>query len=55
MAVQSIACDLGGFLADNPGRTGSLGQYRFSDWDLSDPNVLSLVFQEGKHLSRYPL
>jgi hypothetical protein len=45
LAVQSVACDLGGFLADNPGRTGPLGHYRFTEWDLSDPNVLLLVFQ----------
>jgi prepilin-type N-terminal cleavage/methylation domain-containing protein len=51
LATQSLACDLGGFLADGPGRTGNLGQYQFVDpaWDLSQGNppgtVLLLNFQ----------
>jgi len=51
LATQSLACDLGGFLADSPGRTGNLGQYQFADppWDLSQGNppgtVLLLNFQ----------
>jgi hypothetical protein len=46
LATQSIACDLGGFLADPPGRTGTLGHYPFVDWDLSNGNVLLLNFQD---------
>src|SRR4051794_36326829 len=42
LAAQSIACDLGGFLADSPGRTGTLDQYRFKDWDLSHGDALLL-------------
>ncbi len=45
LATQSIACDLGGFLADAPGRTGTSTQYQFVDWNLSDANVLCLNFQ----------
>jgi len=51
LATQSLACDFGGFLADSPGRTLSLGQYQFSvpPWDVSqgDPpgTVLLLNFQ----------
>jgi hypothetical protein len=45
LAAQSLACDLGGFLADTPGRTGTLSQYQFVDWDLSQGNVLLLNFQ----------
>ena len=29
LAAQSIACDLGGFLADSSGRTGTSSQYDF--------------------------
>ncbi len=47
LATQSIACDLGGFLADGPGRTGTLGHYPFVDWDLSSGNVLLLNFQDS--------
>jgi prepilin-type N-terminal cleavage/methylation domain-containing protein len=47
MAAQSLACDLGGFLADSPGRTGTLSQYQFVDWDLSQGDVLLLNFQGG--------
>jgi len=56
LATQSLACDLGGFLADSPGRTGNLGQYQFSvpPWDLSqgDPagTVLLLNFQGASSL-----
>jgi hypothetical protein len=46
LATQSIACDLGGFLADSPGRTGTLGHYPFVDWDVSNDNVLLLNFQD---------
>jgi hypothetical protein len=45
LAAQSIACDLGGFLADAAGRTGTPSQYKFSGWDLSQGNVLILNFQ----------
>jgi Tfp pilus assembly protein PilW len=45
LAAQSLACDLGGFLADSPGRTGTLNQYQFIDWDLSQGDVLLLNFQ----------
>lgn len=47
LATQSIACDLGGFLADAPGRTGTLGHYPFVDWDVSNGNVLLLNFQDS--------
>jgi hypothetical protein len=51
LATQSLACDLGGFLADSPGRTGSFlmgassSPYQFLSWDLSHGNVLILNFQ----------
>jgi prepilin-type N-terminal cleavage/methylation domain-containing protein len=45
LAAQSIACDLGGFLADTPGRTGTLAQYDFVDWNLSNSGVFLLNFQ----------
>ncbi|MFI5454621.1 MAG: PilW family protein [Isosphaerales bacterium] len=51
LATQSFACDLGGFLADSPGRTLSLSQYQFdvSPWDVSQGTppgtVLLLNFQ----------
>jgi len=45
LAAQSIACDLGGFLADSPGRTGTSTQYQFSGWDLSHEDVLVLNYQ----------
>jgi len=45
LAAQSLACDLGGFLADSPGRTGTLSQYQFVDWDVSQGDVLLLNFQ----------
>ena len=45
LAAQSIACDFGGFLADAPGRTGTLAQYSFTSWDVSQGNVLILNFQ----------
>jgi Tfp pilus assembly protein PilE len=45
LAAQSIACDLGGFLGDSAGRTGTLSQYQFVDWDLSQGNVMLLNFQ----------
>jgi Tfp pilus assembly protein PilW len=44
LAAQSIACDLGGFLADNLGRTGRLDQYVFVNWDVSNGNVLVLNY-----------
>ena len=67
LAAQSIACDLGGFLADSAGRTGTSGQYSFSGWDLSQGSVLVLNFlgetsndlvvityqQSGNQLVRY--
>jgi hypothetical protein len=45
LASQSFACDLGGYLPDSPGQTGTLGQYDFVDWDLSSGNALVLNFQ----------
>jgi hypothetical protein len=50
LAAQSIACDLGGFLADSPGRTGALipgGQspYQFLNWDLTQGDALVLNFR----------
>jgi hypothetical protein len=47
LATQSIACDLGGFLADGPGRTGNLGHYAFLDWDLSNGNVMLLNYKDA--------
>jgi Tfp pilus assembly protein PilW len=52
LAAQSLACDLGGFLADLPGRTGSMqtgasNTYQASGtppWDTSNPGVLMLNF-----------
>jgi Tfp pilus assembly protein PilW len=51
LAAQSLACDLGGFLADTPGRTekmqtGQSSSYQASSppWDLSNPGVLLLNF-----------
>ncbi len=45
LAAQSLACDLGGFVADAPGRTGTLAQYSFTNWDTSQPDVLAIYFQ----------
>jgi prepilin-type N-terminal cleavage/methylation domain-containing protein len=45
LAAQSLACDLGGFLSDSSGRTGSSAQYQFADWNLSDSSVLLINFQ----------
>jgi hypothetical protein len=45
LATQSIACDFGGFVPDAPGQTGTSAQYSFSDWDLTNSNVLLLNFQ----------
>ncbi|HZW30353.1 MAG TPA: prepilin-type N-terminal cleavage/methylation domain-containing protein [Isosphaeraceae bacterium] len=51
LAAQSLACDLGGFLADSPGRTGAFligsasSPYQFLSWDLSQGNVLLLNFE----------
>jgi hypothetical protein len=45
LAAQSLAYDFGGFLADSPGRTGTLNQYSFTNWDVSAGNVLVLYFQ----------
>lgn len=49
LAVQSLACDLGGFLADLPGRSGPLTAassniYQFTGWDVSHPGVLLLNY-----------
>jgi type II secretory pathway component PulJ len=44
LAAQSIACDLGGFLTDNSGRTGTATQYVFFGWDLSQGNALVLNY-----------
>ena len=46
LAAQSLACDLGGFLADAPGQTGTLTQYRLiPPFGLSNPSILLLTFQ----------
>ncbi len=45
LAAQSLACDLGGFLAESVGRTGTSTQYTFTGWDLSQTNVLVLNYQ----------
>jgi prepilin-type N-terminal cleavage/methylation domain-containing protein len=45
LAAQSLACDFGGFLADLPGRTGTLDQYTLMSWDAPQPDVLVLTFQ----------
>jgi hypothetical protein len=45
LAAQSIACDVGGFLADSSGRTGTSSQYSFTGWDLSQGDALVLNFQ----------
>jgi prepilin-type N-terminal cleavage/methylation domain-containing protein len=49
LATQSLACDLGGFLADGSGRTGTRSQYQFTSWNLpqaSPPgSLLWLNFQ----------
>lgn len=49
LAAQSLACDLGGFLADLPGRSGTLTApssniYQFTGWDVSHPGVLLLNY-----------
>jgi Tfp pilus assembly protein PilW len=48
LTAQSLACDLGGFVGDAPGRTGTLSAYQFVDWDLSNNDVLLLNFQESQ-------
>ena len=47
LATQSLACDLGGFLADSAGRTGTISQYQFANppWDVSQGTELLLNFQ----------
>jgi hypothetical protein len=47
LAAQSIACDLGGYLADSAGRIGTTAtaaQYSFDDWDLSSGSALVLKY-----------
>jgi Tfp pilus assembly protein PilW len=49
LAAQSLACDFGGFLADTPGRTGTMSvgaqsPYQFTGWDVSNPGVLLLNY-----------
>jgi Tfp pilus assembly protein PilW len=49
LAAQSLACDFAGFLADTPGRTGTMSvgaqnPYQFVGWDASNPGVLLLNF-----------
>jgi hypothetical protein len=49
LAAQSLACDFGGFLADTPGRTGTMSvgaqnPYQFSGWNVSNSGVLLLNF-----------
>jgi Tfp pilus assembly protein PilW len=61
LAAQSIACDLGGFLADSPGRTGafqiggSTAPYQFSSWDLSQGDALVLYFNAASSGSPIPI
>jgi type II secretory pathway component PulJ len=45
LATQSLACDLGGYLADSAGRTGDPTQYNFAGWNVSNPGVLLLNYQ----------
>jgi hypothetical protein len=45
LAAQSIACDMGGYMADASGRTGTSTQYSFTGWDVSQGNILILSFQ----------
>jgi hypothetical protein len=45
LAAQSLACDLGGFVAESAGRNGTITQYAFTGWDLSQANVLVLNYQ----------
>lgn len=52
LATQSFACDLGGFLADSVGRTGTLVQYQLASppWDASQgtpPGSVLLVNFQG--------
>jgi hypothetical protein len=44
LAAQSLACDLGGYLADSPGRTGDSTQYSFASWDITQGNLLILYY-----------
>jgi hypothetical protein len=60
LIAQSLACDLGGFLDDDPsaspGRTGgtlidfpptnTFNPYQFSGWSTSNPGVLLLSFSD---------
>jgi hypothetical protein len=45
LAAQSLACDMGGFVAESVGRTGTVTQYSFTSWDLSQGNALVLNYQ----------
>jgi hypothetical protein len=45
LATQSIACDMGGYLPDAPGQTGTPSQYRFKDWKYPESGVFLLNFQ----------
>jgi prepilin-type N-terminal cleavage/methylation domain-containing protein len=52
LVTQSLACDLGGFLADTPGRTGTVTQFPLfgnPPWDLTQGtppgSILLLNFQ----------
>jgi hypothetical protein len=49
LATQSLACDFGGYLADTPGRTGTMSvgaqnPYQFTGWNVSNSGVLLLNF-----------
>ena len=49
LAAQSLACDFGGFLADTPGRTGTMSvgaqnPYQFTGWNASNSGVLLLNY-----------
>ncbi len=46
IAAESLARDLGGFLADNSGTPGTLNQYQFTSWSFStDGSTLYLNYQ----------
>jgi hypothetical protein len=64
LIAQSLACDLGGFLDDDPsaspGRTGGtlsdsaqFNPYQFIDWSTSNSNVLLLNFSSGTNSPAY--
>lgn len=49
LAAQAMTCDLGGFVADLPGRKGIVAAstsnvYQFTGWDVSNPGVMLLNY-----------